>query len=196
MRASDPANSRKTETADSWPVCPFRKLEAAWISWWNTHTVILLWGVCVCVHMWISWTFLYVTKVVFFLVTWKVSVYYCLFVLKPWKQTITGLLDTDENIWMYRCAQSQRVCSVCILIWLSSDSGKKGWTFLGHDVTCSRWQRSELMRLWSESSHKESKQTHCDHRPYAACCTACVVQTCVALPTLPMMMAGMLEACM
>lgn len=33
MRARDPANRRKTETADSWPVCPFLKLEAACISW-------------------------------------------------------------------------------------------------------------------------------------------------------------------
>lgn len=33
IRASDPANSRKTEMADSWPVCPLRKLVAAWISW-------------------------------------------------------------------------------------------------------------------------------------------------------------------
>lgn len=39
MRARDPDNSRKTEMADSWPVCPFLKLEAACISWENDSQI-------------------------------------------------------------------------------------------------------------------------------------------------------------
>lgn len=48
MRARDPANSRKTEMADSWPVCPFLKLEAACISWENDNQIWKFISILIC----------------------------------------------------------------------------------------------------------------------------------------------------